>query len=455
VTSNNPTSVSNTEATDSRFRSFIVLWLGQVVSLLGTSLSGFALGIWVYQTTGSVTRFAIIALTTSLPRVLLAPVAGALVDRWSRKRMIILGDTGAALSTLGILLLLSFGTIEPWHIYVATAFAAVCSVAQAPAYSASVPLLVPERHLGRANGMVQLGEAAARIAAPISAGALLGIVGLRGVVLIDLATFVFAIGTLLFVHIPSPIKTAVGQAGKGRLRDEILEGWRYLRGQRGLLALMMLFTMSNFFVGMIEVLVTPLVLSTGTPAELGQVMTIGGVGMLVGSLTMAVWGGPRRRVLGVLGCMALEGVFIAFGGVAPQFLFFSVAAFGFFFLVPIENGSTRALLQSTVPAEMQGRVFAVAIAVAHSALPLGYAVAGPLADRVFSPLLAPTGALADSVGAMIGTGPGRGIGFMFILAGMMYIALSIFGFTYPRLRSLGPQAADGKQASPGEASTAA
>jgi hypothetical protein len=455
VTDNDAKFVWDAEWTGARFRSFLVLWLGQVVSLLGTSLSGFALGIWVYETTGSVTQFAIVALTTSLPRVLLAPVAGALVDRWSRKRMMILGDTGAGLSTLGILLLLSFSTIEPWHIYVATAFAAVCSVAQAPAYAASVPLLVPDRHLGRANGMVQLGEAAARIAAPISAGALLGIVGLRGIVLIDLATFVYAISTLLFVHIPSPTKTTTGLAGNGTLRDEIRAGWRYLRTQRGLLVLVMLFTVSNFFMGMVEVLVTPLVLATGTPVALSQVMTIGGIGMLVGSLTMAVWGGPRRRVLGVLGFMTFEGIFMVTGGATPQFICFAVAAFGFFFSVPIENGCTRALLQSTVPADMQGRVFAVASAMAHSAMPLGYSVAGPLADRVFSPLLAPTGDLADSVGAVIGTGPGRGIGFMFISAGMLYIALSILGLASPRLRSLGLQPAGGRQAGPGEASRAA
>lgn len=450
MTRTNATS-SETSGTSVRFRSFLVLWLGQVVSLLGTSLSGFALGIWVYQTTGSVTQFAIIALTTALPRVLLAPVAGALVDRWSRKRMIILGDTGAGLSTLGILSLLSFGTLEPWHVYIATAFAAVCSVAQTPAYIASVPLLVPDRHLGRANGMVQLGEAAARIAAPISAGALLGIVGLRGIILIDLATFVYAIGTLLLVRIPSPARTALGEAGKGSLRDEIRAGWRYLRTQHALLALVILFTVSNFFMGMVEVLVTPLVLATGTAVDLSRVMTIGGIGMLTGSLTMAVWGGPRRRALGVLGFMTLEGIFMVTGGVAPQFAFFAVAAFGFFFSVPIENGCTRALLQSTVPADMQGRVFAVASAVAHSAMPLGYSVAGPLADRVFSPLLAPGGALAGSVGAVIGTGPGRGIGVMFIAAGMLYIAFSILGLAYPRLRNLGLPPAGGKQASAGEA----
>jgi DHA3 family macrolide efflux protein-like MFS transporter len=439
----NATSVPDSAGAGARFRSFFVLWLGQVVSLLGTSLSGFALGIWVYQTTGSVTRFAIIALTTSLPRILLAPVAGALVDRWSRKLMIILGDTGAGVSTLGILLLFSFDAIEPWHIYIATAFSSICSVAQAPAYIASVPLLVPERHLGRANGMVQLGEAAARIAAPISAGALLGIVGLRGIILIDLATFVYAIVTLLLVRIPSPPRTAMGQASKGSLRDEIGAGLRYLRTQRGLLALVILFTLGNFFMGMVEVLVTPLVLATGTAVDLSQVMTIGGIGMLVGSLTMAVWGGPRRRVLGVLGFTTLEGIFMVIGGVTPQFIFFAVAACGFFFSIPIENGCTRALLQSTVPPDMQGRVFAVASAVAHSAMPLGYSVAGPLADRVFSPLLAPTGALAGSVGTVIGTGPGRGIGFMFISAGMLYIALSIIGLAYPRLRNLGVRPTDG------------
>lgn len=321
---------STLNRTSVRFRSFLVLWLGQVASVLGTSLSGFAVGIWVYESTGSVTQFAIIALTTALPRVLLAPIAGAFVDRWDRKRMLLFGDTGAACGTLGILLLLWLDALQPWHVFLATALASACSAAQAPAYAASVPLLVPERQLGRANGMIQFGEAAARIAAPLMAAALLGVIGLRGIVLIDLATFVYALGTLLMVPIPSPERSASAGTERSSVLDDIRAGARYLRGQRGLLALMGLFTVSNFFLGMVEVLVTPLVLATHTPLVLSQVMTIGGVGMLLGSLSLAAWGGPRRRALGVLGFMVCEGAFMMLGGLSPQFVCFAAAAFGFF-----------------------------------------------------------------------------------------------------------------------------
>jgi len=255
-------------------------------------------------------------------------------------------------------------------------------------------------------------------------------------VLIDLATFVYALGTLLMVPIPSPERSASAGTERSSVLDDIRAGARYLRGQRGLLALMGLFTVSNFFLGMVEVLVTPLVLATHTPLVLSQVMTIGGVGMLLGSLSLAAWGGPRRRALGVLGFMVCEGAFMMLGGLSPQFVCFAAAAFGFFFSVPIENGCTRALLQSTVPADMQGRVFAVASAVAHAAMPLGYALAGPLADRVFSPLLMPGGALAGTVGAVLGIGEGRGIGLMFITAGGLYVAFSCMGLAYPRLRNL-------------------
>ena len=188
-----------------RTTTFLIIWLGQVVSLVGSGLTSFALGVWVFERTGSATQFALIGLSAVLPRVLLSPLAGAIVDRFDRRRVMILGDLGAGLSTLVVVLLLYTARLEIWHIYLLSAVSAAFGTVQWPAFAATTSLLVSKKNLGRANGMVQFGLAASEILAPAMAGVLVGLIQLEGVILIDVVTFVFAVGTLLLVV---PVDTA-------------------------------------------------------------------------------------------------------------------------------------------------------------------------------------------------------------------------------------------------------
>ena len=166
-------------------RTFSIIWLGQCVSIIGSGLTRFALGLWVYQHTGSVTNFALIALSSILPHLLLSPLAGALVDRWDRRKAMIFSDIGAGLSTLLIAMFFFVNRLEVWHIYLATALSSACGTFQWPAYTAAISLLVPKKNLGRANGMVQFGQAASEILTPILAGVLLVTIRLSGIILID------------------------------------------------------------------------------------------------------------------------------------------------------------------------------------------------------------------------------------------------------------------------------
>ena len=416
------------------FRSFFVIWLGQLVSLTGSGLTGFALGVWVYQRTGSVTQFALIALFTSLPGIVLSPLAGALVDRWDRRWAMILSDTGAGLCTVSVALLLWAGRLEVWHIYVTMALSSTFSAFQWPAYSAATTLLVPREQFGRASGMVQLGEAVALIVAPSLAGVLIGIVQVQGVILIDLLTFVFAVLTLALVHVPRPEATAEGQAGQGSLLQEAVYGWQYIRARSGLLGLLLLFAATNFAVGVVRVLFTPLVLSFTTPVVLGTILSIGGLGFLAGSLVMSAWGGPQMRVSGIYLFLLLQASMLVFAGFPPRVPLLAVAAFGYFFGVPIVNGCSQAIWQSKTAPDVQGRVFAVRRMIAWSSMPLAYLAAGPLADRIFEPLLAEGGALASSVGQIIGTGQGRGIGLLYIVLGLAKLSATAVGFSYRPLR---------------------
>jgi MFS family permease len=256
------------------------------------------------------------------------------------------------------------------------------------------------------------------------------------VIVIDFATYLFAIVTLLVVRVPSPEKSAAGEEGKGSIWKEALYGWTYISARAGLLGLLLVFAASNFVSGMIFPLITPMILDMTSADVLGYLMSIVGVGMLVGTLTMSVWGGPKRRIHGVLGFLMLSGIFISMLGVSPLIPVLAVAGFFIMFTMPIINGSSQAIWQSKVAPDVQGRVFSVRRMIAWSMMPLAYIVAGPLADRVFNPLLLEGGALADSVGQLIGVGPGRGTGFMFIIVGAVSILVAAAGYLNPHVRNV-------------------
>lgn len=416
-------------------RNFLIIWVGQLASLTGSGLTAFALGVWVYQSTGSVTKFALISLAAALPVAAVSPLAGALVDRWDRRWAMLLGNCGAGLSILAIILLLFSGRLELWHIYLCTAAGSTFTALQWSAYNASVTQLVPKKQFGRANGMVQVGQAVARIGAPVLGGILLLAVNIKGIVLIDFATFIFAAVTLLIARIPRA-KRSVEAGQERRYWKDVAYGLTYIRRQHGLLGLMILFGVCNFLMGFVIVLVVPLVLAFTSAKMLGTILSIGGLGMLFGSLSVSAWGGPTRRVRGVIGFMLTAGLSIVLGGLRPQLLLIGVAAFVFFLSIALINSCTQTIIQTKVPTDLQGRVFSVLTMVAWSALPLAYPIAGPLADRIFEPLLSINGPLADSVGRLIGVGPGRGIGLLFIVLGSLMVLISVAAYLYPRLRRL-------------------
>jgi DHA3 family macrolide efflux protein-like MFS transporter len=418
------------------FWAFTLIWFGQLISLVGSGLTSFALGVWVYQTTDSVTSYALMVLCTMAPNILLSPLAGVLVDRWDRRWAMVLSDTGAGLSTLTIVLLLSLAEgSELWPILLATAVSSAFSAFQWPAYAASTTLLVPKEQLGRANGLVQFAQAIGYIASPALAGFLVVRIKVQGVVLIDFATFAFAVTTLLLVRIPRPEAPAEEEM-KRSLTHEIIFGLKYLTTRPGLMGLLTLFVMSNFSLGLIIALFTPMVLSFTDADVLGVMTSVGASGMLFGGGLMSVWGGPRRRINGVLGCMLLEGLALLISGMRPSVPLVTATAFGFFFFFPIDGACNDAIWQGKVAPEVQGRVFGMRSTIAMSSMVPAYALAGPLADKVFEPLLVAEGPLVASVGHIIGVGEGRGIGLMFTIAGLLTILAAVGGYLHPRIRRI-------------------
>lgn len=416
-------------------RTFLLVWAGQLVSSFGSSLTRFALGVWVFEKTGSATQFGLVLFFAVLPGIPLSPFAGAYVDRWDRKKVMIAADTGAALATLLVALLLYADRLEMWHVYAVVTFGAALGAFQGPAHAATTSLLVPREHFARAMGMVQFGQAGVRIAAPIAAAGLMAAIGFRGILLIDFATFLAAATTLLLLRIPNPPR-APAQGRRPPIWREAAFGWRYLLDRKGLARLVAVFAAINLFMGMAQGIYQPMVLSTATVATLGTISSIGGIGMLAGSLILSVWGGPRRKIHGVLAAAGLGGISQLLLGVHPSVPVWAAGVFGVLFTVPFVAGLISAVMMRKVAPEVQGRVFATNQMVAMSSAPVAFLVAGPLADHVFEPLLLPGGALAGTVGVLIGVGPGRGMGLMIVLAGAAIVVAAIVGFLDPRIRNL-------------------
>ena len=438
-------------------RSFLVIWAGQLVSALGSGLTGFAIPVVVFQQTGSAEQFSLLLFAWMFPALLLSPVAGTLVDRWDRRRVLVAADTGSAVMTLVLAGLVLSGRLELWYLFLATVLASLISAFQEPAFTASIAALVPRRHYARAVGLVQLLGPVSMIVAPLLAGALVVTIGLGGIMLIDTATFLAAVAGLLLVSIPRPPRLEVpaeaadGPAWRAAVRRfvrEAAQGLHFLRARPGLFGMLVFFAVVNFWGGFVNPLLAPMVLSFTRPVQLATVQAATGFGAVLGGVAIGVWGGPRRRIAGVMGSIVLSGLCVAALGVRPSVALIAGAVFVWALSSPLLAASSSAIWMSKTPQELLGRVFAVRRMVTMSMMPLGVLVAGPLAERVFEPLLAPGGALAGSVGAGIGVGKGRGIALMFILLGVLTSLTALAAWLVPSIRNVERDVPDAPHAPP-------
>jgi DHA3 family macrolide efflux protein-like MFS transporter len=427
---------------------FLLLWWGQTVSMLGSQFVNFALGVWMYQRTGSVTLYGLIALASVGPQVLATPFAGVLADRIDRRWVLLAGHAGAGICSALLIALHELDMLTIWTVLPPVALSSIFHAPLLPTFAAATTVLVPREQLGRANGLVQLGAAVSQIATPAVAGYLLLAMGLRTILLLDVVSFLLAIVSLLLIRIPRPAMSAEGRETRGPVWRQVVFGWQYIRQRPGLVGLLAFLGVVNFSIGMVQLLVTPMVLGFTDATELGVVLTAGGVGMLAGSGVMVAWGGPRQRIFGVLGFVFLQGLLMFVGAARPSALLVGVAAFGLLFAVPLISGCSQTVWQRKVPADVQGRVLAVKTAVAGVAMPLAFLLAGPLADGVFEPLMAQNGALASTVGSLLGVGRGRGVALLFIVLGCLMIAAAIIGYNYPRLRRVEAELPDTDEARP-------
>ncbi len=376
----------NTKAPSGMF-GFTIVWLGQIVSVLASSMTGFALTIWMYQQTQSATAMGLMQVAFITPFLLLSPFAGVMVDCHNRKLMMMVSDLAAGLSTLALLVLFATGHMQFWYLYIAQIINGIGNTFQWPAYSAAISTMVPKEQYGRANGMMSLVEAGPGVLAPLMAGAMLPIIKLTGIMVFDVVTFLLAIGALLIVHVPQPVKTEEGQKGQGNIWKEAAYGFQYIFARPSLLGLQMVFFFGNLFAGLGFTVLAPMILARTDSNSLifGSVQTAGAIGGVIGGVIMSAWGGFKHRVHGVLAGWAVSGLFFAILGVGaglPMWIPFMVLMA---MVSPLINTSNQAIWQSKVAPDVQGRVFSARRLIAWFTHPISPIIAGTLADFLLEP----------------------------------------------------------------------
>lgn len=411
-------------------KKFLMIWSGELISSIGSGMTAFALSVYVYQTTGSATYVSLITLLAYLPTVLLSPLGGVFADRYDRRLLMIIGDLFSGLGLAYVLWNIQAGSDSMLPICIGVTFNAVFVALLEPSFRATITELLTEEEYARASGMVQIAGNAKFLISPALAGILLAVADIRLILLIDIGTFLITVTTVAIV------RKSVGKAVKTERQSigrEMRLGFAEINKSKGIRTLIILMSFVCFFVGILQTLTSPMVLAVSNAETVGIMESLCAVGMLLGSVFIGILGIKKNfsTVLCVAGI--LSGIFIALTGVNKSIFVTGAGIFLFFLALPFMNTSADVLIRKNIPNELQGRVWGIISLLSQTGTVLAYALSGVLADFVFEPLLADNGILADSIGALIGTGTGRGIGFMLILSGVCIIPAA---FAIGRSRSI-------------------
>jgi MFS transporter, DHA3 family, macrolide efflux protein len=418
---------------------FSIVFVGQLISVIATQMTGFALTLWIYGKTSSATALGLAQVFFIVPFLIISPIAGAMVDRYNRKLMMMVSDIGAGVAVTAVLILNASGTMQLWHLYTMNAAIGLVNAFQWPAYSAAITTMVSKEQYGRANGMMSLIDAGPGVIAPILGAALIGIIKLSGVLLIDVVTYGIAILSLALVFVPQPPRSAEGEKAKSNLWKESLFGFKYIFARPGLLGLLSIFLVGNLFSGIAGTLFAPEILArTGNNSTMmGTVQSTAAMAAVAGGLIMSAWGGFKRRINGVVWGWFFSSLFgmmlFGFGrGLAvwiPTAMFMTV--FG-----ALINGSSQAIWQAKVEPDVQGRVFSSRRLIAWITQPISPIIAGTLADYVLEPAMKTPSTLSKIFGPLFGTGPGAGMGLLISICGAGAVLTAIIGYAIPVIRNV-------------------
>lgn len=419
-------------------RSFMIVWVGQLASLTGSAMTRFALLIWMWDLTGEATAVVLVGAVTGLASTAANLFAGSVVDRFSRKSVIIAGDTGAGFTTLGLLLLLQSDHLLLWHLYAASVFYGVFATFHGLAFSAAITTMIPKTQYARASGLQSLAHYTSVIGAPALAGLLLSLIDIIGVMLVDLLTFSVAMLTVFSVIIPNP-EPEQTPAGETSFFRRTAFGIRYILARPGLFGIMLIYLAFETFESFCYPLIAPMILARTGSNEviLGMVQAAAGLGGVLGGLGMSIWGGPRRKIHGLLLGLLFTGLLgDALMGVGRGVLIWLVASFCLECFIPMAIGSGQAIWQSKVEPALQGRVFAARSLVTGAVGPIAILAGGLLSDHVFEPMMSRSGTGADLFDWLVGTGPGAGMALLLVICGILSGLVGLAGYVSVHVREV-------------------
>ncbi|WP_370575895.1 MFS transporter [Methanomethylovorans sp.] len=412
-----------TDGSRDLYSRFLLIWFGQFISIIGTGLTIFSLGIYVYQQTNTASSYVFILICAFLPPLLLKPYGGILADRYDRRLMMIIGDLGATLGLIFIFYMMLDGNIELWHIYLGIAASSVFTAFQEPAYKALITDLLPEAQYAKASGLMQLASSAQYLISPFLAGILLTVIDIEFIFLIDVTTLVIA--SSIVILIKRTLGKVTIQRPKQNLMADFREGFQEFSRNKGVVSLVITTMFVLFFVGLLQSLFIPMLLNLTTIKAVGISQSICATGILLGSLSIGLFGSKNKHVTTLSFSLLVSGIFFAGLGLSMNMIFVTLAGFMFFATLPFINTSIEVLIRRNIDNRKQGRVWSIISMVTYLGSIMAFAVAGFLADKIFNPLLVLNGPLAETVGLIIGVGEGRGIALMFIISGSMISVVAL------------------------------
>ncbi|HEX9330324.1 MAG TPA: MFS transporter [Anaerolineales bacterium] len=422
-------------------RGLFMIWLGQMVSGIASSITAVALPIWIFSITESGTAVALLEFFFFGSYLLAVLFAGILIDRSDRKTMMLMYDF-LSLSGLAVLLVLqTAGLLQIWHLYVSAVFQGVGSAFQSPSYAAAITTMVSRKQYIRANSLMSLLYDLPGIFGPLLAGMTYMIVGLSGILAVNLIAFVISIGVLLFVEVPPTPRTVEGELSHNKFLNEAIYGIKYIFQRPGLLGLELIFFTGNLFSGIalsVAALYPMILLRTGNnTGVLGTVQSAGALASVVVAIFLTTWGGIKRPARTIILAWILSSLFsMTLLGVGQVPIIWLIAIVIDSIFDPIVNVSIDAFLQAKVPPDLQGRVFSASDFIAQAMIPFAPLLAGYFGDRIFEPAMRTGGALVNTFGWLVGTGPGSGFGLLILLCGVGGTLVGLSGYLITSIRNV-------------------
>lgn len=420
-------------------KNFYKLWLGELISNIGSGMTAFALSVYIYEKTGSVSYVSLITLLSFMPSIVLSPIGGLLADRYDRRLLMIIGDLFSGLGLVYILWSIQAGEKSIVPIFIGITFSSIFTSLLEPSYRATLTDILEEENYAKASGLIQAAGSAKYLISPVIAGMILSVADIRVILLLDIMTF---ITTCLMIFLVRKSMNSETQNYKKDSFKGLLEGLFIIKENRGVYSLVIIMFFVCFFMGFIQILIRPMILATSSVKTAGMMESLCAVGLLIGSLWIGIAGIKKNysKILAVA-CFFC-GIFMSMTGVNENLAIIGISTFLFFSTLPFMNSCADVLVRVSIPNELQGRVWGLISLITQMGTVAAYIISGVMADYVFEPMFNKNGILVENIGIIIGTGKGRGIGFMLILSGMGMLIMAIVIWKNGEIRKVSEKCVD-------------